>query len=167
MIYLSTARILALRSMSDENLDLIDRPNQVAMDDFEASRVSISGSDGHGGLLGRAAAQAVNPETAERVADLARLHQEFLDAHERVRGFAKEYDYKKAIAVATRDEADASTALDNALESDIADSQAILKAHARTAAHRLRLLPYAIVVAVLAAVAAAAAGIWPRLREYR
>jgi hypothetical protein len=167
LIYLSTARILALRSLSDENLDLIDRPDQAAMDDFEARTVSIAGGDGKPGLLDQAATEAVDSATAGRVAQIERLHAEFLAAHRRVRGLAKDYDYKKAIAVASTDEATASLALDRAFEDEIAANQKSLEAHARTADRVLRPLPYTVVVAALAAIAAVAAGMWPRLREYR
>jgi hypothetical protein len=167
LIYLSTARILALRSQSDENLDLIDRPNQAAMDDFEARTASISGGDGQAGLLGLAATRAVDSETAARVARIEHLHDEFVAAHARVRGFANDYDYKNAILVATTDETDASVALDDALETEIHENQATLEAHARSADRVLHPLPYVILIAALTAIAAVVAGMWPRLREYR
>jgi len=167
LIYLSTARILALRSLSDENLDLIDRPNQIAMDDFDARTVSISGGEAKPGLLDQAATEAADSATAARVARIEDLHDEFVASHQRVRGFAAEYDYKNAISVATTDEAEASAALDRAFESEITENQAILEAHARSADRVLRPLPYAILLASLAAIAAVAAGMWPRLREYR
>jgi uncharacterized protein with PQ loop repeat len=167
LLYLSTARILALRSMSDENLDLIERPNNVARADFDARTESITGGEGRPGLLDQAAARAANSETAQRIAEIDRLHQEFLAAHQRVRGLAADYDYKTAISVASSEEADASVKLDDAFEHEIAADQASLKTHARTAAHELRPLPYAVVLAAFAAIAAVAAGMWPRLREYR
>jgi hypothetical protein len=167
LLYLSTARILALRSLSDENVDLIDRPNEDAIADFDARTASIAGAEGKQGLLDQAAERTTDDEAAARIATLDDLHGRFLAAHQRVRRLADEYEYKDAIVVASTDEARASADLDDAFESEIAATRQSLDVHAAAAAHRLRLLPFMSVVAALAAVAAVAAGMWPRLREYR
>ena len=70
-------------------------------------------------------------------------------------------------ATAVTDEAEASVALDDAFEREIAADRASLEAHARAAARTLRPLPYAILLAALGAICAVAAGMSPRLREYR
>jgi hypothetical protein len=167
MLLLSTARILALQSMSDENLDLIARPDAAAMADFEASTASIRGGGGQPGLLDQAAQRAEDSATVERVSELDALHRQFLDAHQRVRAFADGDDYNNAIAVASSEEAAASAALDRAFMAAIAASLDNLDDGADAAAHDLRLLPYASMLAALAAAAAVAAGMSPRLREYQ
>ena len=56
LIVLSTMRILALRSLSDENLNLIERGTEAEYrEDLAAVTASVGGTDGSGGLLGNAA----------------------------------------------------------------------------------------------------------------
>jgi len=166
LIVLSAARILALRSLSDENLDLIRRDTQQASD-FATVTVSISGDEDSRGLLDRAASQAVDAAASSGVTEIQRLHDQFLATHDRVRRLADEYDYDAAITLARNDEAAASDALDKAFASEITRSRSRLDARAGAAADELRFMPYVILVSALVAVAAVGAGMWPRLREYR
>lgn len=168
LLELSTARILALRSMSDENLDLIERGTDKAdMEDFEAVTASIAGADGHPGLLDRAVDNAVDVETAARDAGIDALHAQFLRVHDRVRELALDYDYRTAIDVATTDESAASAALDEAFEREIEHSRTSLVERADEAARDVRLAPYVVFLAALVGAAAVVAGIWPRIKEYR
>jgi hypothetical protein len=168
LIVLSTARILALRSMSDENLDLIERgTNAVNMAHFASDTASVVGVDGHSGLLDRAVGRATDVETAARVAAIRALHDRFLAVHAQVQELAGADDYRSAIGVATTDEARASAALDAAFGRELEQSRSRLAERANDAARDLRLLPYVIFLAVLVAAAAVAAGMWPRIREYR
>jgi hypothetical protein len=167
LLVLSSARILALRSMSDENLDLIERgTNKADMADFDAVSASIAGNDEKPGLLDRAANGAADAGTAARIAELDALHARFLAVHDRVRDLAAD-DYNKAIATAVTDQAHASATLDEAFARDIEISRSSLAEHADEAARELRRAPYVIFVATLVGAAAVAAGMWPRLREYR
>jgi hypothetical protein len=167
LLVLSTARLLALRSMSDENLDLIERGTNTAdMKDFESVTASIAGSNQSPGLLDQAVGAAVDDATVARLSELETLHAEFLAAHDRVRGLAAK-DYTKAISAAVTAEAPASARLDAAFQREIETSRNNLDVRADEAAARLRHLEYAIFLAALLGVAAVAAGMWPRIREYR
>jgi hypothetical protein len=167
LLVLSSARILALRSMSDENLDLIERgTNKADMDDFDAVSASIAGSDEQPGLLDRAANGAADAETEARIAELDSLHAQFLAAHDRVRDLAAD-DYNTAIAAAVTDQARASATLDAAFAQEIEISRGSLAERADDAADELRLSPYLIFLASLVGAVAVAAGMWPRIREYR
>ena len=167
LLVLSTARILALRSLSDENLDLIERgTNEADMEDFDAVTASIAGSEGTHGLLDQAAEAAVDAAAAARVAELGALHARFLAVHGRVRDLAAD-DYNKAIAIAVTDQARASATLDEAFAREIEISRSGLAEQADDASGELRHVPYVILLASLVSAAAVAAGMWPRIREYR
>jgi hypothetical protein len=167
LLELSTARILALRSMSDENLDLIERgTNEADMADFDSVTASVAGSEAKPGLLDQAVEGAVDEAAAARLSKLDALHGQFLAAHDRVRALTAD-DYRKAIAAAVTIEAPASATLDKAFQREIAISRSKLAERADVAADDLRDVEYVIFLAALIGVAAVAAGLWPRIREYR
>jgi hypothetical protein len=136
------------------------------MADFEAVTASIAGSDDSEGLLARAVDGATDTATATRLAELGSLHAEFIAEHERVRDLAAQ-DYNEAIQAAVTDETVASAALDEAIEREIENSRSILTNRADAASRQLRTLPYLIFIATLVSIGAVAAGMWPRIKEYR
>lgn len=165
-LVLSTARILALRSLSDENLDLIERgTDQANIDDFEAVTASIGDSDS--GLLAIAAGDTIDGRAGSGVERIIELHGDYLAAHDRVRELAAADDYRSATEVAVVDQAEASVRLDQALAGEIDRARRALDSFAGDAADRLRWMPAVIVAVSALAAAAVAAGMWPRIKEYR
>ena len=65
LIVLSTARILALQSLSAENLRLIERATEPHLEHFEEATASIGAPDGATGLLGAAARLAARTGSTE------------------------------------------------------------------------------------------------------
>ena len=105
VIVLSTARILTLRALSDENLDLIERGTVAAyIEDFDDVTDSLGGADGRSGLLGEARAIATLTGSGAGVNILVDDFERFMNIHDQVRMHADEsYDYDRAtLAVSER-----------------------------------------------------------------
>jgi hypothetical protein len=156
-----------LRSVSDENLDLIERGTVAEyVPDFDRSLASI-GADGAGGLLARASTAA--PDDAMRAA-LDRLRErygDYLAAHDEVRRLDERGDYRPAVDTAVTTEAAAAEAVDNELVALIDTSRTRLDRAADRARELGVVLPVLTALAALAAAATVVIGLWPRLREYR
>jgi hypothetical protein len=168
MLALSTVRILALRSLSDENLDLIERGTEAAhVADFEETTARIGDRDGASGVLGTAKANTVDSDRRARLDAIIDLYAAYLDAHARVRALADRYDYGEATDLAVGEQADAAAALDGALADEIGRSRAAFDRHADAASYRINRLPLIVFVIALVAVACAITGMWSRLQEYR
>jgi hypothetical protein len=167
LLVLSTARILALRSLNDENLDLSARGTEpIHMQDFEAVTQRLRGADGAGGLFATSREIASRVGDEHRIDDLSALHDRFLDAHQGVRDLV-EVDAAEAVKVAVNDEADAAQALDAGFATEIGRARDALDAGADDARHAAR--PVGLALAILAVVVAGCAlwGLDRRLREYR
>lgn len=165
----SVARILALQSLSDENLDLIlSGTDPAPMADFETMVERMGGRDGRSGLLAQAReAAGDDPDARARVEGIVARYVDYLAAHDRVRAAADRYDYPAAIELAVGEQAAASDALDAALTAEIDRVRGELERGGEEAFDRLRWMPPVLVMATVMAGAAALAGLWPRLREYR
>ena len=162
MIVLSTARVLALRQLADENLDLIERGTEPAhMEDFDAVTPSVQG------LFATASGIAARSAAGRSVDEIAHRYQDFLEVHRQVRSLGESGDYDAAVDVAVGDQAIASGVLDDALGAEIKWARQQLDLHAERARRPIGTL--AVVVVILAVLAAfgAIAGVEPRIREYR
>ena len=163
VVSLSAARILTLRSVSDENLDLIERGTEAQyVPDFDRSLASI-GAGGAGGLLGRAATAAPDGDTRAALDRLDERYSDYLAAHDEVRRL----DYRPAVDAAVTIEAAAAEAVDKELVALIDTSRTRLDRAADRARNLGVVLPVLTALAALAAAAAVVIGLWPRLREYR
>jgi hypothetical protein len=163
----SVARILALRSLTDENLDLIDSGTDPApMADFGAMIERIGGPDGRSGLLAQAG-DVRDSDAQGRITRIRELYVEYLEVHERVRAAAAIDDYPAALRLAVDEQAPASAALDAALTAEVEAARSELERGSEEASRTLRWMPPSLVAVVLLAGCAALAGLWPRLREYR
>jgi CHASE3 domain sensor protein len=165
LIVLSNVRILALRSLSDENLDLIERGVEPSyLDDFEANRTHISGE---GGLLDEATRLAERTGSTAQVESIRGLWNEYLAVHDRVRQLDEAGVYQQAVRVAVNDGAGAAADLDAALDSEIDAARNRLDADALAARRQMRWLVAVVVAAIVAAALLVAWGLWVRIREYR
>ena len=168
LIVLSTARVLALRSLSDENLDLIERGTEQAhQEDFKATIASIGEPDGGSGLLATAAELAERTSSEHRVEDIAQRYAEYLAVHDRVRELSDDRQYDEAVDVAVNDEALAAAALDDSFGVEITAARQRLDAHAREARQAHQALRLAVIVMAAVTAALALFGLQQRIREYR
>jgi hypothetical protein len=164
---LSTMRILTLRSLSDENLDLIERgtaPEYV--EDFNRLVRSI-GVGATFGLLDRAEAAAPDPATREALAVLEDRYDEYLAAHGEVRQLDDQDQYRRAVDVAVGREARAADAVDGELSTIIERSSGSLLDDADRARDLVPFLSGLVALAAVAAAVAVVIGLQPRLQEYR
>src|SRR5262249_54569896 len=134
LLTLSTARILALQSLGDENLDLIARgtKNQY-LDDFALRRHEIGGRQA--GLLLDARINAQRTRPAPVVNDLITRSTLYFDRHDRAHAielsdYADPSDYVKAVTRAVGAEADAEASLDKGLDGEIRHAGERLSDHA-------------------------------------
>jgi hypothetical protein len=165
LIVLSNARILALRSVSDENLDLIERGVEPSyLEDFATNRTHISGE---GGLLDEATRLAERTGSTAAVGGIRGLWNEYLAVHERVRQLDGDGVYKQAVRVAITDGAIAAARFDDALDAEIDAARHRLDADASAAGRHMQWLVAEVVATILAAAVLAAWGLWIRMKEYR
>jgi len=164
LVTLSTARILALQSLGDENLDLIasGTTNQY-LDDFALRQSEIGGRQA--GLLLDARINAERTRTVPVVNDLVARSNRYFELHDRVRGRLAD-KYTEAVTLAVDDEAKAEVWLDKGLAGEILQDGERLTTHAKDA--RTALDRIAVLAAVLAGLAAVLAvfGLQRRIREY-
>lgn len=168
LLVLATTRILVLRALSDENLDLIERhTSDDLMDDFDRRLTSIGDGDIDSGLLGEAQAAAAPGERSRQIARARGQLAELLQAHAVVRRLVDTTEYQDAVTVALIDEASAAARLGATLDGEIAAAATSLDDHTDHARALLRWLPPALMIAALGAAALAVVGLNERLREYR
>jgi hypothetical protein len=153
---LSVARILTLRTFSDDNLDLVERG---AASSYGPDFTRLTGAlhDAHDrGLLDR------RDTTSNLLADF----QAYQAQHRAVKEHYGEGDYTGAVALATSAEARALSNLDVALGHQVDAARSRLESNARHA--RSGLVFVAVMAGLLALVAALAIvlGLRPRIREY-
>jgi hypothetical protein len=155
---LSAARILTLRTFSDENLDLIERGAASSyMPDFTALANALSNNSATGLLDTR----YVGPVAVHDYEAYATAHEDVRNAND-VDG-----DYQKAVNIATTTEATAAVTLDTELQREIRGARTALERNANQAASGLALVELFTVLLALAATAAIVLGLRPRIREYR
>lgn len=165
LLALATARILALRSMNDQNLHLIERGTEPRYPaDFAEVTGHIGGSDG---LLAVAAGAPVDDGAPARIDVIGRLHDEFLAVHERVDRLLADGAYRDAVELATTEQVVAAAALDAAIAGELDVARAALDHHTDDAARIGWWLVAALALGGVAVVALSAVGIQIRLREYR
>ncbi len=165
---LSTARIVTLRSLSDENLDLIERGGSEVdyIQDFDES-ISSVGIGETDGLLDRARDTA--PDRASRAAlgSIEARYDEYLAAHGEVRRLYDGGNYLAAVDVAVNREAAAARAVDAELAELIKRSSSALIDDADRARDFAVVLPILVILAAIGAGVAIVIGLQPRLREFR
>jgi hypothetical protein len=154
---LSVARILTLRSFSDENLDLVERGATTGYQaDFNGLVSSLHDSRGTGLLDTKYAPKSL-------VADFELYNRQhnvvYLDNY-------RDGQYVSALNVATTDEAGALSNLDAALGRHIDAARARLETNARHARSDLVLVGVLAGLLALGAAVAIVLGLRPRIREY-
>lgn len=166
LLVTSTSRILVLRSLSDENLDLIERGTEpLHMDDFAAIVDSLGGSAGDSGLIADVVESDKPAIGTNQAIELA--YADYLAIHDDVRELSDAGSFDEAIDVAVSGQAAAAARLDAALDDNVTAARIHLDREAEVARSTLeRLLPVVLVLPGLAAVFAIA-GIRRRIREYR
>jgi hypothetical protein len=165
-LVLSAARILTLRSMSDENLDLIERGTaSTYLDDFGESIASIGDNDE--GLLGWAGDIVDRTGMDVGLGTILDRHDAYLALHEEVRALERQARYVDAVDLAVGAEAAAAATLDDAYEASIASAHGRLESAAADARHALRGLTTTMAVVAALAGLVAVLGLDRRIREYR
>ncbi len=167
LIVLSTARILALRSLSDENLHLIERGTDPAhREDFDLVTARVGGS---GGLLDDAMQLAERTSRTAAVEHIRRLWDDYLAVNGQVRQLddADTDTYRQAVRLAVNDQADAAARLDAALGAEIDVARVRLDTGADAASGHVRWLTASVLVAIALAAVLVVAGLWVRMKEYR
>jgi hypothetical protein len=168
LLVLSTARILALRSLSDENLDLIERGTEPKyLEDFDDVTARISRDEDRSGLLPWAGRIADRTGVELGIDTILQRYGRYLDVHEEVRALDDGARYDEAVGRAVGDEASAAAELDDAFDESIRIAYDSLAVHAADARHALRGLTSIIVVASALAGLFAVLGLDRRIREYR
>ena len=166
---LSTARILALRSLSDDNLRLIERGTDTSdlEDDFATVTASVGGADGSGGLLGTAARYAARTGSTTEIERIRERWAEYMAVHDQVRALDDAGEYRDAVVLAFSAEATAHSLVNDGLATEITTAQASLGANAADADRHLRWLAATVAVTVLVAALLVVTGMWFRIKEYR
>jgi hypothetical protein len=155
---LSTSRILMLRSLSDENLDLIERGTEEQFrEDFDL-RVGDASA-----LLERALGST---EGRRALGSLEAGFGAYLAAHDEVRRLSSE-NYREAVELAVTDEASAARLIDDELAALIDGAATALDQDADRASDLAVAFPALVVLAAIVAAVAVVVGMQPRLREYR
>ena len=168
LIVLSTARILALQSLSAENLFLIERgTDQSHLEHFKQVTASIGAPDASTGLLRTAARLAERTGSAEAVDQIAQRYADYLAVHAGVRKLHDADKYLSAVELAVQDEAGAASLLDEALQSEIDAARQRLDSNAADAHERLSGLAAMVASSAVLAAALALVGLQRRSREYR
>jgi hypothetical protein len=169
LIVLSRARILALRSLSDDNLRLIERGTDTSdlEEDFAAVTTMVGGTDGSGGLLGTAAGLAARTGSTTQIERIRQQWTEYMAVHARVRELDDAGEYRDAVELAVSDQAAAQLAVDQGLDSEITLAEARLRTSAADASRHLRWLAATVAVTVLVAALLVVTGLWVRFKEYR
>ena len=150
---LGKARILAEQARTDETLELIARG------DITAGEASFNGHIRDlGELLGPKPSAA-----ADNVAKWTAGHRKQVQAY-------NSGDYRGAVAQSIGTDPDGSAAqfalVESSLRNEIEDTRATLRDHVSTAGAWLAWSPMGSLVLMVVAAAAAAVGLWPRLKEF-
>ena len=165
LIVLSTARILALRSLSDDNFHLIERGTDPAYrEDFDLVTTQVGGANG---LLDDATRLAERTGSTGAITNIRRLWDEYLASNDRVRQLDDAGEYLPAVRVAITDQATAAADLDAALGTEIDAARGRLDAGAGAASDRIRWLAVSLLAAIGLAAILVIAGLWVRMKEYR
>jgi hypothetical protein len=168
LIILSTARILALRSLSDENLHLIERgTDPVYREDFDLVTARVGGTDGSGGLLEDARQLAERTSRTAAVERIRGLWDDYLLVNDQVRRLDDADEYLPAVRIAVNDQADAAARLDAALGAEIDVARVRVDTGAGAASGHVRWLAASLLATIILAAVLVVAGLWVRMKEYR
>jgi hypothetical protein len=162
---LSTARIAGLRSLSDDNLNLVERgaaPEYVP--DFERSSRLLVGTAAQGGLL--ALDDAVAAGLPRSVGEIRSEYRDDAVLHARLLSAYQTGDFRQAVSLATGLEATSIGSLDVALSQDIAAARGELDASAIEARSAISGVVVFVILLTLLALAGVFYGLRPRIREY-
>jgi hypothetical protein len=164
---LSVGRILALRSLSDENLDLIQRGTDTSyITDFNGT-VQRLGLSGRGGLMALARDVEQRAGRPSQVALLGLQLHTYQHLHGTVRSLDDDQgDYKDAVTLAVGDEASALAAADDSFAREIDFAAQRLDVHASHASRLLTPAPYVLAIGAALAALVAVLGLRRRITEY-
>jgi hypothetical protein len=167
---LDEARAAVLQARSNESLVLVARSGGAADTGFTAGIDRVLGTGTEPGLLATAA-DAAEPATADRIADVRAATEQWNDAHRALRELDDGGRYRDAVASATGADPEGSGVmfdrLGAVLGATIDAERAAFRADADAAAAALTGLAIGPPVLALVAAAAAGVGIWRRVEEYR
>jgi hypothetical protein len=166
---LVAARFAVLQSRSDEVLTLVARSGG---GDYEQDYVRRSvGLYGWQGLLDRARDEAGSGPVADDATTAATVGRQGIVAHELVRSLDVSGDYDDAVALALSTAPDGGQGsvqqVEDALDRAVTTTADTAAADAATAGAATTLLAVGVVLLTLVAAGGLAAGVWPRLQEYR
>jgi hypothetical protein len=165
---LSSSRILLLHAQSDEDLALIARGGGGAfLDDLDYTLTRIGGADGTKALLGLAAEIVPRGDPPVRTTSIQNAYQDFVAAHDGVRGLDSKGSYPEAVALAIGDETGKASALDAILRDEIAYSNRRLDDGARAGRSGFDFLLVALPFATLVGAVLMLIGLQLRIKEYR
>jgi hypothetical protein len=166
---LAAARIAGLRARSDEALTLVAQGNGKPYEDhFVTTMGELAGPDG---LLSRTRAQIRDTDTRPLIERAVTAADAWNTRHGELRSADDSGHYSQAVQLATDGTLESTagrfTSLDSALDTAIAHARGRLNAQANLARSALRGVDAGVAALALLAAALAAAGMAPRLREYR
>ena len=146
LIVLSTARILALRSLSDENLHLIERGTDPAhREDFDLVTAHVGGTDG---LLDDATGLAERTGSTAAIERIRGLWDEYLAVNDRVRQLDDAGEYLPAVSGGRHRRGRRRGRLDAALGTEIDAARDRLDAGAAAASDHVRWLAVSVLAAI-------------------
>jgi len=161
---LSTARILTLRQIGDDNLELIERG---AVDtyrpEFEVAADQLGGS---GGLIALADSAVRGTDAPRDMKQLTSTYGGFLADHNAARNDNDRDNYRGAVAVTTGKETRDFQALDAAYQRVLADTLVELNHQSQQAQDALTGLAIGAALFVVLAIAAVVLGLRRRIEEY-
>jgi hypothetical protein len=165
---LSSARILTLRVQNNENLALIERGTGDVYR-AESARImnELGGKSGTSHLLGYAATIADRTDDGARIRALAKQFTRLRDLHAQVQAKDDGGEYNQAVALSVGEQLAAVDQLQDALQGDIARSQARLASAAQDARSGFGVLEVAIPVFAIIAGLLVLLGLERRIGEYR
>ena len=165
---LSAARILTLRAHSDANLVLIERgTGDTYLNSYTATMERLGDVSSRTGLLGRTADHAEQHPGSVALARVDLAHTAFTDVSRRIRELDGANQYESAVEAALTEQAEAANNADAAYAAQIEVAKARFERSAAAAGTGLELMAVLAGVLALVAVILVAAGLRPRVREYR
>jgi hypothetical protein len=161
---LSTARILTLRQIGDDNLELIERG---AVDtyrpEFEVAAEQLGGSRG---LIAQAGTATRGTGAAQAMRQLTSTYAQFLGDHNSAKNANDRDNYLGAVAVTTGNQARDFQALDAAYQRVLADARTELNRQSRQAEDALTGLAVGAAFFIVLATTAVVLGLRRRIEEY-
>ncbi|MBO0870203.1 MAG: hypothetical protein J2P15_16715, partial [Micromonosporaceae bacterium] len=165
---LVSARTAALQARADEALTLVAHGNGAAFeDDFKASMTRLVGSDGKGGLLATARADATDPAVSRAVATATDNATAWRTAHANLRRLDDGGQFPQAVQLALGGTATNFTQLDTALAQAIASTSATFDRQAGQAAGALSGAGIGTGILTVLLLVGVAVGLQQRIAEYR